>query len=208
MQPLALSNTQLERMPHKPLMFNRKKGQHMTRYLDRDDDDDADLFEVIDGKKVLRDGARWKVPLRMHDALQRDVARHNSPQAARLHDGRGGPVGRKAGFLVNDAVADEDCRQAYADYDNWLRNEYRKPPTIDAGGEFIGQRVGDLCTINGYPGRLVSDDETGELVCMADYPSGSHDTRTLDEVARDHKLRMAEEYAAADLALSNAWRRP
>jgi hypothetical protein len=42
---------------------------------------------------------------------------------------------------------------------------------------------------------------------MPDHPSGKRDTRTIDEIARDHRLRMAEEYDARDRELASEYKR-
>lgn len=177
-------------------------------------DDDA-----FDERGILRDGARFRVPHRMADGLTRDVA--DQIERARSGDvrvvdlsGNAGPALRRPGFrLVDPRDVSKQMRdavdQAYSDYETDLTSAYKNnPPTGEGSGEFVGQREHDLCTIDGRPGRLVRDDETGELVCMADHPSGERDTRTVDERVRDHELRMVEEYDAYDRALRDAWRQP
>jgi hypothetical protein len=62
-------------------------------------DDDANFETVIghDGRpvRILRDGAHIMVGLMMADAARRG--------SGMLHDGYGGPVGRKPGFIISDA---------------------------------------------------------------------------------------------------------
>jgi hypothetical protein len=166
----------------------------------RDDDDDA-----FDERGVLKDGRSYRVT----DSLPAHY------DEVRVTDGGGhsGLALQRPGFRVADAgnvgkrMRDE-IDAAYADVENDLTNAWKnKPPTGFGSGEFIGQREGDLCTIDGAPGRLCRDDD-GELTCMADHPSGERDARTIDERMQDHKLRMTEEYNAYDRALRDAWRRP
>jgi hypothetical protein len=83
-----------------------------------DDDDDA-----FDERGVLRDGHRFRVPLMMQDAMQRDIASH----AARLHDGRGGPVGHRPGFIYSTDAATQDVAQAYAEYAQQARDAWKSP---------------------------------------------------------------------------------
>jgi hypothetical protein len=162
-----------------------------TRY----DDDDDDDFE----NGVLKDGHSFRVPFRMCDSLQRSVAQHfsgrNSPpmrDATRLHDGHGGRVGHKPGFIVSDAVADDACRKAYRDYSDALTNAWRHdaaPP----GAYPLSSGEGTACTINGALGTLVREGRW--LVCK---PS-QQDASTLD--ARD------KAYTDYENELTNAWRR-
>ena len=61
-------------------------------------------------------------------------------QAVRLHDGHGGPVGHRPGFVVSDASNHAELEQAYADYERDLvvayktdaRNSRLVPDTRDA----------------------------------------------------------------------------
>ncbi len=176
----------------------------MARYRIKQNDDDEDNFYVIGGRKILRDGRRYRVT----DSL---------PQydEVRVIDGKGnsGLALQRPGFRAADAgnlskQMRDEVDVAYRAYDDAIATQYKRPPTGEGSGEFVGQREGDLCTIDGRPGRLVYDDETGELVCMADHPTGKRDTRTIDEIARDHGLRMSEEYDAYARSLTEAWRRP
>jgi hypothetical protein len=85
-------------------------------------DYDANFETVIgpDGKpvRILRDGGRITVGLMMADAARRG--------SAMLHDGYGGPVGGKPGFVVSDASqATRD--QAYRQMCDELRNAWRQP---------------------------------------------------------------------------------
>ena len=92
----------------------------MTRH---DDDDD------FDERGILKDGHKIRVSLMMRDGmspLQRAVAQHSV--AMRLHDGFGGPVGHKPGYVFSTDASLNDARElAYAAYDAELRDAYKHP---------------------------------------------------------------------------------
>ena len=103
--------------------------------IKHNDDDD------FDENGVLRDGHSVRVPMMMRDGmtpLQRAVAQHSL--AMRLHDGRGGPIGHKPGFVYStDASLNDAKERAYAAYDAELRDAYKHPQgwrgDIDANDE-------------------------------------------------------------------------
>ena len=154
------------------------------RYQDIDDEDDL--------RDILRDGERMHVDMSMMDS------------ARNLHDDTA-RASHRPGFRIADAQRRD--LSVYDEYDVEISNSWKKPPSGFGSGEFVGQREGDLCTIDGAPGRLRKDDD-GNLVCMPDHPRGRRDTRTLDEIVQDHRLRMIEEYDAYDRNLAESWRRP
>jgi hypothetical protein len=79
-----------------------------------------------------------------------------------------------------------------------LTNAWRGNITGAGEREFVGQREGDLCTLNGSRGRLRKDDN-GKLVCVIER---SEDARRDSMPVRD----VAAEYAAYDSWIQNAWR--
>ena len=93
-------------------------------------EDDDENFETIighDGKpvRVLRDGGRITVSMMMADAARRE----STPL---LHDGYGGSVGGKPGFIVSDvsrAILDEAYRQSVIELnDAWRSTRDIAPP--------------------------------------------------------------------------------
>jgi hypothetical protein len=184
-----------------------------------DDDDDGDLFEIINGVKVLRDKARWRPPLRMTDAatVMNDWVDQNKQlrdATKNLHDGRGGQVGQRPGFVVANAFTDDnaDDQQALTDAadeadelyelrDQQLGSEYLKGNRMlsDAGPPgsypYSASAEGGPCTINGASGTLTEQD--GYLVCVPD-TQGS-DAQSLKDAA-DKAYRDYED------RLTNAWR--
>jgi hypothetical protein len=56
-------------------------------YVDFDDD-----FDIIDGKKILRDRRSVRVPMFAMDATQRDVRRNAANAVAKITDGSNDPL--------------------------------------------------------------------------------------------------------------------
>jgi hypothetical protein len=179
----------------------------MTKRRQRDDDDDA--FE----NGVMREGARYSVPLRLMDSMQRDVARHYG----RLVDTDGNASLRQPGFAPRDAT--ESVRAArkalddqYLAYDAAASSEWSlgKSPPIGVGSHgFVGCEAGDLCTVRSGGGAYCAEGAAGrlkvvngELQCVADGFDLSH--------ARDAtSLRDEREaaYQGYQDELATAWRR-
>lgn len=132
------------------------------------DDSDDDDFELINGKPILRDGHSFRVPVRLMDGVQRQL-RERTGHGTQLHDGYGGSVGFRPGFVVPKDAANVDTRQrAYAAHCDALENAWRgDPPTGFGSHELRGAQEGDICTINGAPGHLRCDSD-GKLVCAPD----------------------------------------
>jgi hypothetical protein len=132
-------------------------------------DDSADFETVIgpDGRprKILKDGRRTH--FRMTDAQTLD-----------LHDGRGGLVGHRPGFVVaTDAASLNDAKaKAYDEVEARMTSAWRNPLTGSGSQTPVGAQPGDLCTCRGVeypndfgaPGHLQERD--GRLVCVPDQP--------------------------------------
>jgi hypothetical protein len=81
-------------------------------------DDDDRYRDAVDERGLLRDGKAIRVGLMMADAAR--------ASNVHLHDGYGGPVGGKPGFVVCDAgQATRD--EAYRQMCDELRNAWRQP---------------------------------------------------------------------------------
>jgi hypothetical protein len=159
------------------------------------DDDDFEIVRGIDGRpvRVLKDGGRMRVSMQMRDSALRDQ------RGGRLHDGRGNydVVGHKPGFVMSDRV--QRPRSIYDRYDAEKSAEWKNPPTGFGSKGQRGQHEGDICTFNGAPGHLQM--RGGELVCVPDRCSDQPDP------ASDRRS-IADEYAAYDVRISQAWRNP
>jgi hypothetical protein len=166
--------------------------------------DDDDAFELIDGKKVLRDGRRLRVPLMFRDgvnpaltALQRSVASRHQLSDEELASCRPGFRYGRRSALDRQAMSDAKA-EAYALYDAELRQKYLTPeglggdPRITGAGSrgAIGQREGDVCTVRGpefasafgSPGHLRM--RNGQLVCVPD------NARDISRSRSDAKARL------------------
>jgi hypothetical protein len=66
---------------------------------------------------VVPDGGRISVPMEFMDSVQFEIATNTRARGTRLHDGQGGPVGHKPGFVyASDAsvyAAREETRAEY-----------------------------------------------------------------------------------------------
>jgi hypothetical protein len=145
----------------------------MSQQHQRHNDDDSDNdFQMVNGRPVLKDGARFHVPLKMLDSVQRQIRQHFT--SGLLHDGLGGPVGFRPGFVILDDTALHDAReQARARYIEETTSASNAQPTGFGSREPVGAREGDLSTINGEPGHLKSID--GKLTCV---PDGQNEATT------------------------------
>jgi hypothetical protein len=155
----------------------------MVRTFQHADEDDTDL------RKILKDGERWHVPMFMMDSAQHDVFR----QFARVSDGSGDSgIGlHRPGFRIADVSSGAERRRIYDGYDDAVQSEWKNPLTGFGSGEFIGQRPGDICTIDGWPGHLKKIN--GELRCVPDRE-------------RDAAPTMDAFYAEYDRSVSEQWK--
>jgi hypothetical protein len=129
----------------------------MPRYQDRDDylDDEDDDF---DERGILKDRRRVRVPLHMMDSMQRDIGSHFQRMRDEhcLHDGQGGKVGHRPGYVFTDDMRANDAKaEAYSLADAETEHAWKG-----------GAQAGDSCRINGKPGVIVRSAQTGELFCQ------------------------------------------
>jgi hypothetical protein len=146
------------------------------RYRNRDADD----FEIVNGKPILRDGHIYRTHLRMMDA--RSVG-DSGPMKISTLDGKSGVALNRPGWrcLLEDDAGAQAKQRAYDAYRRDLENSYKRPvgmgsvPGVETGqGEgsprgsvsvpdplgpyglypFTPEAVGAACTIDGRPGRL------------------------------------------------------
>jgi hypothetical protein len=211
-----------------------------TQYFDARGYEVSDDEALRNG--CLRDGYRLSVPLTVRDAaspvqraIMRDAARRQMAQPRT--DARAFFDAYRDRLLVVDSRAPDDpfamsrpgfrtldCdfagsakRDAYADYERRICDAWKNEPTPTGVGErgVIGQREGDLCTINGRSGHLRM--MNGELRCVADQSDmqtvEEWDERTcpdanltVDEIAAAHRQRMDRIYADHAHWLSEQWK--
>jgi hypothetical protein len=183
-------------------------------------DHDQDAFEINDGKRVLRDGYRFRVSLAdaSMSRQQRDVARDAAGRSTRVTDanGDGGLALHRPGWRFTGDSLLADQRRAHVDsYEQDQLNAWQQKPPV--GG-------------NGPPDFGSDNDEDDDDDNLARQPDGKgwrwrerpkryagvqppgrsaarSDGMTLDQIARDHQERMASEYARLDTELAGQWRR-
>jgi hypothetical protein len=90
---------------------------------DRRPVDDEDAF---DEHGAIRDGFALRVPMEFMDSMQREIAISGGSRGTRLHDGQGGPVGHKPGFVYASDASVHDARdEARAEYIKNLSDAWR-----------------------------------------------------------------------------------
>jgi hypothetical protein len=98
------------------------------RYIDRDGRL-VDASVALDERGCVKDGFGLRTPMQFMDSMQREIA---TTRSTRLHDGQGGPVGHKPGFVyASDASVYAARDEARAEYmknlsDAWCRDQ--RPP--------------------------------------------------------------------------------
>jgi hypothetical protein len=102
----------------------------MKQYHTNDDD-----FEIINGKKYLRDGHRYRAgPITMMDSLPRDghgpvcITDGSGASLPRVHDGTGdsGLAMHRPGFRVTDAPLSDELQRAHDAYEHDLTTAWRR----------------------------------------------------------------------------------
>jgi hypothetical protein len=147
----------------------------MHRQINEDD------FEIVNGKKVLKDGRKLTVGLAMMDSL--DEVQRAVANKTRITDAQGGTGLHRPGFRVSKAFPRD--QSIYDSYEQMKAAEFK----CDVTGAAIGHQEGDSCTKNGNRGTMHLIE--GKWTCV---PNNS---------ATDAK---AEAYAIYDYDLVNAWR--
>lgn len=166
--------------------------------IDLDDDENFETV-MVNGRptKVLRDGHRAR--FRMTDSR---------PATLGLHDGRGGVVGHRPGFVVaTDAAALNDAKaKAYDEVEAAMTSAWMDPITGAGSHDLIGQREGDLCTLNGFAGRMRRGQD-GKLTCVVDDHDASADVvpKATSDASEARAIKDAA-YDAAEEYQRNAWR--
>jgi hypothetical protein len=191
-----------------------------------DDEDD-----VFDANGLLRDGATYRVPVSMMDALQRDVRKHfsrNSAAPARITDqfGAGGLSLHRPGYRLQSggdaAVRDSlrrDTQAAYDAYDYRITSAWQDQDNGDGDDDEEGAAReaaihAALSAAGASPDDIeeylegLDDDElmTGDpryhvQAFRSRYPNGNQDS------ALRARARLEQLYRERDAALSQEWKR-
>jgi hypothetical protein len=160
----------------------------------RTDDFDDDAFETIighDGKpaRVLRDGAKFRVPLAMRDSVSSLDASRPLVVDAR---GIGGTEGNKPGWRVLACdYGRREKAEAYNSYEEALTTAYKLPSASTTPTDVRKHA------------QWLAEPPEGERYRRTTPP---HDSRSVEQVAADHRRNMTRIYADTDAALSRAWR--
>jgi len=160
----------------------------------RYDDDDERFRDAFDEHGICRDGKGIRVRTAFRDSV-------SVGQRPHVTDSQGGTLGlHRPGYRIESAgnIGDQRVRddtrgerqRIYDEYDAAVSTAWQVSPTGFGSGELVGQREGDLCTINGFPGHLKN--EKGKLQCVPD----------------DQARSRGDAYAAYDSTMQEAWRNP
>jgi hypothetical protein len=188
--------------------------------------------EDFDENGVLRDGKRFRVPMKFADsksrngglALQRPGFRITDQQkydaydiavSARIHDGNGnsGAALQRPGFRVADAFARDEANVAYEQYEASIQNEWRSIRPTNFGSPSVGP---DETTCNqDKPKNYLSDldaDVDEHVKAFDRQRAGTSELEPRKQssdvvtLMRDHQERMANLYAERDRELHDEWR--
>jgi hypothetical protein len=172
-----------------------------------------DNFEWINGKRILKDHGRLRVPMYFRDGrinpnltdVQRAVAT-NRP----LID----CSGHRPGFaFVNDAATREARARMYAMKDVEYENAWRGPnatcPSCQGSGEADDGSECETCRGEGVVNASYETQEAYRNTATHHKSLLRHraDNRSVSQMVRDHQTNMAAVYAAYDRDLTESWRR-
>jgi hypothetical protein len=164
--------------------------------------DEDNIFETINGKKILRDGKRYRSgPVTMMDGYQRML----DGRPARITDATGGNRGlHRPGYRIfdfDDAAARDTREAAHREYVDYITNAYKQP-----------QRVRDQDIRAGEPGLIGHDEPTHFSRPRITDGAGNSDefafSRPGYRILADAAAGDARETAYAEYLadLTNAWR--
>jgi hypothetical protein len=183
--------------------------------------------EDFDENDVLRDGKRFRVPMKFADSKSRYFAdgkisdgRGNGGLASqrpgfRIHDGNGnsGAALQRPGFRVADALARDEAKVAYEQYEAAIQNEWRNIRPTNFGSPSVGRNENacDQDKIEDYLSDLDADvdQRVKAFDRQRDGTSECGTRRQSSDVAtlmRDHQQRMAALYAERERELQEEWR--
>ncbi len=155
----------------------------------RQTDDDP-----FDERGVLRDGRTAITSVMLRDSADNSWRKEMD---RRFHDGHGGSVGHRPGFVVGRSVNNDARERAYATYDAEIGRAWANAPVGAGDRGQRGAQEGDQCTIDGAPGHMRMVPNVG-LQCVADRSTDRADGRVVD--ARQ------QAYLDYDKSVSEAWR--
>jgi hypothetical protein len=122
--------------------------------MTRHDDD-----EPFDERGILKDGRSVRLPMMLRDS---NISQHSL--AMQLHDGRGGTVGHRPGYVFStDAFLSDAKQRAYAAYEREQAEAYKHAQgwrgRLDASGELPGTQDGQsICDAREAAYRLADEE--------------------------------------------------
>jgi hypothetical protein len=147
---------------------------------------DADIFEIINGKRCLKDGHVFRTRMRAMDSAAQRAKPVRSIDAA-----NGGRMGlHRPGFRIpRDGAGDAAPRThavaaeakldaAYADYEKTLCASWRNDPPPAGSYPYTAANEGTACTVNGRLGHLGK--QGAWLVCVPDKAAAESATSDAD----------------------------
>jgi hypothetical protein len=175
------------------------------------DDDDRNPF---DRNGLLKNGRSFRVRTTMMDAMPRDLREHSRRPLITDDAGRGGLALNRPGFrvMLDDAAGAHAKEVAYRRADAEMVEAWRNLPTDAANsrvcpecdGSGLDENSEDDCPFCGGTG-VVDDDYESKADDVAS--RRGNDSRSVNQIVRDHQANMARIYADHDCKLSESWRR-
>jgi hypothetical protein len=191
-----------------------------TKYFSRDGRELSEA-EALDANGIMRSGV-----IARHQQFADGRALFDSGQLVVTDFDSTGSSGNRPGWRCSDSpIHRQAMNDARAAYLHDLQTAYKNPSEFGERG-MIGQREGDLCTIDGRAGRLRSvngqlrcvlpDRGTGEMPdadddvdTASDRRTVDHrtvDRRTVDQISAEHQQKMSVLLADHAAWLSQQWR--
>jgi hypothetical protein len=179
------------------------------------------LADDFDENGVLRDGKRFRVPMKFADSKSRyaDQQKRNSSTiydaydiavSARIHDGNGnsGAALQRPGFRVADAFARDEAKVAYQQYEAAIQNEWRSIRPADFGGPSVGRNENacDQDKIEDYLSDLDADVDQ-HVKAFDRQRDGTSECGPREQSSDAASLTLANLYAERDRELQDQWRR-
>jgi hypothetical protein len=187
--------------------------------MKRHDDDD------FDENGILKDGHHYRVPLKMCDSMQRDIAKHFQRRSfVTAADGStmglhrpGARIAAGGDRATRDAIAAE-AQRARDQYDYDITNAWKRRDVWhdDADTEARAGAIRNALLSRGHDPSDVEeylnsvddddllDDDIGDHVAAFEEANNGRDSKS---IAVHQKLRLDEIYRQRDAELANEWRK-